>query len=222
MGRSSLSILMVLVLCTLVNKSLAQVNLSSGLIAYYPCTGSMADSSGNNHDGIINNASLTSDRFGRSNSAYYVNGSKKGMTVPALGDYGATGITISLWVKTTKKASSMEIVSGKIGTLLINVYKPGNFLAAFDGTVGNNSVSNVSTSAVTTGNWVNLTATNDGSTTRIYVNGNLENSYPETLTTGGSDLVIANKNFMGSIDDIRIYNRAISAAEISAIYNFTW
>jgi hypothetical protein len=199
----------------------AQSGPTNGLIAFYPCTGNANDASGNGHDGIVINATLTRDRFGNANSAYICDGTKKAITIPALGNYNATGTTISLWVQTTKNGVSYNIVQGAIGTFYMNVFKLGTFLPVFDGTYGNNAKTNASASIITSGNWVNLTATNDGSTTKLYVNGTLEKSYSETLKTGGSDFIIGNQNFEGSFDDIRIYNRAISASEVSTIYNLT-
>jgi hypothetical protein len=222
MRKLGFQILIIIIFGSFFQKAMGQVNLLSGLIAFYPCTGNAVDSSGNGHDGTVNNATLTADRYGRANSAYYVDGTKKGITIPALGDFNATGVTISIWVKTTKSSSAIQVVKGTIGTFYLNVYKTGAFLATFDGTINDNNASSVSTSKITTGNWVNLIATNDGSTTKIYVNGNLENSYPETLKTGGSNFVIANKNFVGSIDDIRIYSRALSTIEVTALYNFSY
>jgi trimeric autotransporter adhesin len=201
--------------------SKAQVNLTDGLIAYYPFSGNAGDSSGNGHDGTINNASLVQDRFGNNGHAYSFDGIKKGITIPSLGDFGSGGVTISLWVKTTKNGAAIALVQGRIGTLWMNVYKLGSFIAMFNGTIGNNTAADVSNTNIASGTWVNLTATNDGTTTKLYVNGVLEKSYAESLITGGSDFIIANQNFVGSIDDIRIYGRAISAAEALAIYNLT-
>ena len=48
------------------------------MVAFYPFTGNAADSSGLSNNGVVNGASLTTDRFGNANSAYYFNG---------LGDY---------------------------------------------------------------------------------------------------------------------------------------
>ena len=56
------------------NISSSQVNLNSGLVAYYPFNGNADDASGNGNNAIFNNATLTTDRFGVPNSAYYFNG----------------------------------------------------------------------------------------------------------------------------------------------------
>ena len=47
---------------------------TSGLVAYYPFNGNANDNSGNGNNGIVTNATLTTDRFGNANSAYNFNG----------------------------------------------------------------------------------------------------------------------------------------------------
>src|SRR5688572_25562255 len=56
------------------SRSSGQVNLSQGLVAYYPFTGHAYDASGNGNHTVFNNATLTTDRFGNPNSAYLFNG----------------------------------------------------------------------------------------------------------------------------------------------------
>ena len=52
----------------------AQVSTTS-LVAYWPFNGNANDLSGNGHNGTVNGATLTNDRFGSPNSAYNFNGS---------------------------------------------------------------------------------------------------------------------------------------------------
>ena len=48
--------------------------LNTGLMAYYPFSGNAGDSSGNRLHGIVNGATLSNDRFGKSSSAYSFDG----------------------------------------------------------------------------------------------------------------------------------------------------
>ena len=48
--------------------------LSDGLVAYYPFNGNANDESGNGNNGTVHGATLTTDRFGNANKAYYFNG----------------------------------------------------------------------------------------------------------------------------------------------------
>ncbi|MFP5040092.1 LamG-like jellyroll fold domain-containing protein [Parasediminibacterium sp. JCM 36343] len=80
--------------------SFAQVNLSQGLMAYYPFNGNANDSSGNGNNPVFNNATLTTDRFGNANSAYLFNGSNSYMQIKNAASLNSTtAITISMWVK---------------------------------------------------------------------------------------------------------------------------
>jgi hypothetical protein len=78
-----------------------QINLSKGLVAYYPFNGNANDASGNNINGSVINAALTTDRFNSPNSAYLFNGTNSYIQLPfsPLYDFGAKGsFSISVWV----------------------------------------------------------------------------------------------------------------------------
>ena len=49
--------------------------LLNGLVAFYPFCGNANDESGNGNDGIVNGATLTTDRFGNADNAYFFPGS---------------------------------------------------------------------------------------------------------------------------------------------------
>ncbi len=83
---------------------------------------------------------------------------------------------------------------------------------------------------VVPGNWYHLVATHSLSSNKIelFINGISRNtgSHPTVTTCNGKELGIGaisdgGNPLKGSIDEVRIYNRALSAAEISAIYNAT-
>lgn len=206
-----------------INISEGQVNLSKGLVAFYPFNGNAKDASGNGHDGTVNNASLSSDRFGHSNKAYSFNGSQ-GITVSSLSNLGTTGATMSCWLKTTSTASSLQVLWGVPGTLYLNIFKTGYYVGVFDGSGGSHSSSNDNTTQLNTGDWYNITATNDGKTTYLYVNGSLENSYSDKQLQTSVGFAIAQYNsgvgtgYTGSIDDVRLYYRQLSDSEVVAIY----
>ena len=88
--------------------------------------------------------------------------------------------------------------------------------------------------SLTLNNWYHIVETYDGNIMRIYLNGEEINSesFPGAIATGysappsiGIDLkygypnTIDNNWFKGSMDDVRIYNRALSQAEIQDLYN---
>jgi len=74
---------------------------NAALVASYSFSGNANDESGNGFDGIVSGASLTEDRFGVENSAYYFDGVMDSIKMPGLGDAvnGEREITISFWMR---------------------------------------------------------------------------------------------------------------------------
>ncbi|MEK7174650.1 MAG: LamG domain-containing protein, partial [Patescibacteria group bacterium] len=74
------------------------------------------------------------------------------------------------------------------------------------------------------GVWYHVVGTHDGQTANVYVDGILKSSSTSSgtsFTSTGLRVGADTEVFDGQIDDVRIYNRALSAAEISALYNAT-
>jgi hypothetical protein len=82
-------------------KTRSEESLDSGLLAYYPFNGNANDESGNGNDGTVYGATLTVDRFGIADSAYYFDGvddyidcGNDPLLNPGLGSY-----TMEAWIK---------------------------------------------------------------------------------------------------------------------------
>lgn len=58
------------ILITSFSATIAQTTITQGLVAYYPFNGNANDESGNNLNGIVTRATLTTDRRGNTNNAY--------------------------------------------------------------------------------------------------------------------------------------------------------
>jgi len=72
---------------------------TNGLVAWYPFHGNANDSSGNGHNGTVNGATLTTDRFGNANYAYSFNGNGNIITLDnTIGNFGTSDFTISAWI----------------------------------------------------------------------------------------------------------------------------
>ena len=89
---------------------------------------------------------------------------------------------------------------------------------------------NATTMYTIDGTWMHVAATYDGTTMRLYINGVLESSLANhstiatnslPLTIGAQDGTTASRWFMGWMDDARVYNRALSLAEIQALFGNT-
>jgi|GEM_PF-3084303 len=140
-------------------------------------------------------------------------------------------ITISAWVK-PNGASEQGYIVGRNST----GGGTSGYIMSWNGSTGKinfigGSGSSSATSAVFTDNgvWVLVTEVSSGGTLTYYRNGvsagtssNAAASSTDTLTIAnrsGSGLG-ANTAFAGSIDDVRIYNRALSSTEVGDLYNY--
>ena len=74
-------------------------DINADLIAYYPFNGDASDQSGNGNNGIVNGATLTSDRFGNPNSAYEFDGQDDFIALPSNLTLLETDFTISVLLK---------------------------------------------------------------------------------------------------------------------------
>ncbi len=215
---------------------------TEGLVAYYPFNGNANDESGNENDGENHDATPTTDRFGNENRAYSFDGVNDYILVPDT-DYLdiTTEGTIMGWVNIPSTftppwqgvglVNKMYHSTGMLSyDLMIGHSTP------FAGGIGDGVNSFYVYSIYTTPDylyndtWHLLSFAWNNYELKLYINENLENY--DTYTSNGAqistwDLNIGRrayssstnwKYFKGYIDDIRIYNRALTEAEIQALY----
>lgn len=227
-GRALL-LLLLLCFCSVLK---AQINLDSGLVAYYPFNGNANDESGNENNGVVNGATLTYDRFGIPNKAYSFDGGDDIIKVDHNAMLCPSNITISAWVKINKMQNFARIVDkyrfiDKSGYNL--VLDQNTLRLAFDSwDLLNNQHFITANSQCQVGIWYNITSCYDGNILKLYVNGKLENSDSCTtpvkqnsryLSIGDGFDDTNNFPFNGIIDDVRIYNRALNEDEILELYH---
>lgn len=218
----------------------------SGIVAYYPFNGNANDESGNGLNGTVNGATLTTDRFGNANSAYNFNGIDNYIEISNSSglSFKTNPFTVSLWFKTSvintgdmisKDRNSVAPSEFRIsfeGDSLhteltdTNYYTPGN---QGEASLTINSVSYYANLSV----WTNIIYTRNLKTIKVFVNGTLlKQKECDIIINQNNDLNFrigarynigsdnsASDFFKGMIDDIRIYNRALTDSEISNLYN---
>jgi hypothetical protein len=213
-------------------------SLTDGLIAWWPFDGSTFDATGNGHDGSIagTGVTVTTDRFGNQNGAYNFS-NQSYISVPDSPDFtlGSNPFTISLWVKFDVLGSYYLIGhdngpgsqnkwifwagNSDTNSRLLFVTYPGLQVPA-DGYNWANGSSE----------WYHFAITRNGVTWTLYVNGiEIENVIPNNATElpdpshdlwiGSAETDHPERYLRGSLDDVRIYNRALSAQEISDLFN---
>ena len=210
---------------------------SQGLVAYYPFNGNANDESGNGNNGSVYGATLTTDRFGNTNSAYHFNGYSDYIKVLDSEILQIEGpITISAWIRTNgtvefsgivEKTQTSEPRSGY--QLYLDSNKKGSILIIYDHTITTQYSYAKSNYSLADNQWHHIVAVYDGNTIRLYADCALhgENGYSLGMQKNTSPLLIGWDNsssspgryFNGDIDDIMIYNRALDSSEILELCN---
>jgi len=202
------------------------VDLQKGLLGFWPFNGNAKDESGNSNNGTVNGATLTTDRNGKSNSAYYFNGNSwisYNLNLPT----GNAPRSFSTWFKTKSNSGSGGMGHNTILCYGSRSQNKLNNISLYEGKVGFLAWSNdYSSERIYNDNkWHHLLVTSSGSNLRVYVDNSLVIEKATSLNTYSSILYIGRRIeeggqfFNGEIDDIRIYNRVLNDAEIQALYN---
>lgn len=148
-----------------------------------------------------------------------------------------TESSVSMWVEPESSSlvgpGSSTMLSTGQWNMNFNRYNTpsvdGHFHGFMDGTSGDNNLSDW-VGPVTAQTWVHLVMTNNGSTTSLYINGNLESTFPENFlfTDNANDLYLCvrgygnlapNNYFDGKMDEFQIFGKALSQNEIDSLYN---
>ena len=215
----------------------AQVDLQNGLVAFYPFNGNANDESGNNNNGSVHGAKLTTDRFGNPNSAYNFNGLDNYIVVANSTSLtsieNSNIVSISAWVLIRNWYQGWNIFA------IINKYREFDdngweFLAGAMPSEGFGfglelGMSKYYDYQFTFNTWYHLAAVydKDQDMMNLYLNGqkvftdtcnsSLKNTQGGPLFIGYSPMG-PDEYSDGKIDDIRIYNRELSDTEIQTIY----
>jgi gliding motility-associated-like protein len=210
--------------------------LGNGLVACYPFTGNANDESGNANNGTVFNATLTTDRFNKPNRAYFFNGTNARIQAPHSNSLNVGKITVAAWVNYGNTATT-QIITKRNWTNAQNekfAFDTKAFYVKRNGAcspnINWNPLSYPSTPSV--GVWTYIVATYDGRISKFYKNGVLERTV-DFLTLQDLDLCSGGElifgatfatfpfYYTGKIDDIRLYNRALSDSEVSQLYLFS-
>ncbi|MHC4657131.1 MAG: GLUG motif-containing protein, partial [Planctomycetota bacterium] len=200
--------------------SFIQDEVETNLVAYWKLDGDAADSAGSNHGTIYGATSAT----GQVGGALSFDGDDYVQIADDDSLDISDEITLSAWINPSNTSSIRMIVSkykDYAGESYLLELKYEKIYLVLGGISSLSGVQNFSTRI-----WYHVAATYDGSRMRVYTNGELENEQAAsgTIPITTQELNIgrqADNNywpFEGLIDEVRIYDRALSAEEIEAIY----
>ncbi len=209
------------------------VNLSKGLVAYYPFNGNANDESGNGNHGVTNGVNLTFDHKGIADNAYYFEGNygKSFIKIPQNSTLQLQDHSISAYVKWEGK----DTYGHNFGGIFSNGYNCDHYSLVAGGSLvksfvnypnSSKSDQTFSTEDLTDNLFHHVVATFDGSVRRLYLDGELvgemefveqidysteEESFIGVNFPGGDD------TFKGIIDEVRVYSRAINSSEVNLL-----
>jgi hypothetical protein len=235
MKKLKFSVLALCVGAFLGGKTVAQVPNyvpTNGLVGWWPFNGNANDESGNGNNGTVNGATLTTDRFGVVNSAYYFSSSGCATRIDVNVNTSSiqTGLTMSVWV--------MNVGDGCLGPRLLEFGgNDGPGQAQWGTAYGNLNLYGIG-SITSTGFscsagipmspnniWSHLVYTNNGIQGKFYKDGILIT----TINSNGNPILASSAAFgrmnhpaydayNGNLDDIGIWNRALTDCEIQDLY----
>ena len=214
---------------------------ANGLVGWWPFSGNANDMSGNGRHGSVNGAVLTNDRTGASNTAYYFDGFDDLISLSPLNISFANGLTVSVWCKLVQSTGNAQFLVARgndntVGHFHVQ-YNQQLYAQRFGGGINQwtttPGIYSTGTYPTPHNGWHHVVYTFDNNKESLYVDCNLvgEITFPTQIANSPSPLLFGNgydtynNNYRvrGSVDDIGIWNRALSKEEIRKLhYLTTW
>lgn len=205
------------------------------LIAYYPFNGDATDESGNGNSGTVLGATPTIDRFGDSAAAFHFNGSNATVQVPDSPELDLTGsFSFSIWLMLDTVGPYEKVILSKhpygiIDGYHLSITNQAQIILSADPHFDPTSPRTDSSAAIPNV-WQHLAFTYDKPTEnwRFYIDNVVvsSGSIDFSLSDISNPLVIGdrpgdplNVHFEGTLDDIRIFSKALTENEVSALYH---
>jgi hypothetical protein len=213
---------------------------SNGLVGWWPFNGNANDESGNGNNGTVNGATLTADRFGNANSAYnfdgvddYISGTSNNLNVVS-----TNRLSITSWINVnqfaTAPAASKLIThtdASNIGQqYALSIGNDGSiYFLAGNGAFENNGPNISPAGQIQNNAWVHVAVVVSIDSVKLFFNGNMimgkseNDNFPinpiDVFVFSSITNTTFNKLFNGSIDDVGVWNRALTQQEITDLYN---
>jgi YVTN family beta-propeller protein len=202
----------------------------SGLVSYWPADGNSFDIAGSNNATNPGGAVYAPGKVGQ---AFSLNGSNY-IQVPDSPSVSLTGpFTLSAWIKLNTNSVQQAIIEKYdvpgLNGYLLRIINGKLWAAICDPTLFGANHPAFGATTVTTGVWHHVAAVYDGTTISVYLDGQMDGSAPTTVvpSNGSTSLKFgargddANTRLNGLIDDVKIFNRALTAMEIQSLQVIT-
>jgi len=214
------------------------MSLEDGLIAKYDLDTNANDSVGSNDGTLVGSPTFAT---GEGRTALDVNGTSQYASIPYSADLVPANITVSTWVKFDVLDDTYDSIVWQNGSseseyssYALRRYRSGlsapytNVMAFYVNTTSGHLPNGVISDQPAEANrWYHLVGTYDGATAKLYVDGVFNSSealtgdikqYSGSSLDFGRNSIWSDQNLDGKVDDTRIWNRALSASEVTELH----
>ena len=198
------------------------------LVGHFSLDEEATDLSTFGNDGSVLGAMPTADINGDSSGALMFDGEENMVVIPHKDQYNITSeLTVSVLVKVLEKKNSRILRKGTTNGNNKSPYTISMFngviefdLAMVNGNGSGNLSYDLQSNMYELDEWTMITGVLSGDKMYLYLNGVLveEGDAPGVLNTNSDEMFIGN-SFKGAIDDVRLYDAALTAKEIRELYN---
>jgi hypothetical protein len=212
--------------------------LSNGLVGYWKMdesswngtTNEVRDSSGAGNNGTAGcngtcTSSVPSTTGGKFGNGGGFDGTNQRVSVPTSTSLSPSStLSVCAWIKPSATPANQRIIE-KSTTTSYSLLHVSNGAPRFTVLVGGSVVSATSSTVDTSGQWTQVCGTYDGTSVRVYQNGvtTAQTAASGALGTDSNNVIFGFASggaFNGTIDEARVYNRALSPADVATLYNF--
>jgi len=213
-------------------------NISTNIVAYYPLDETRVvgadtliyDASANANNGLALNGPVVSE--GVLGNALIFDGADDYVQFQASPSFDiSTGlVSVSLWAKLAYLPAELPAAFGALFDSETDNYviyeDRGNNQLRFKVTTTNGAARpGIGASDLKTGEWLHIVGVYDGTNAKIYLNGILKGTLPLTGTVKPGQVAMLGKSstssptfYKGSIDNVQIFNRALSYEEVAGLF----
>jgi hypothetical protein len=208
----------------------------SSLVAHYPLDGNASDVSGNGNHGVAVDVTTTADRLGNPSGALLFNGTSSAInTFLDRSDYDPA-FTVAAWIRFDGAIGGtfQPIVAGDAagpeGPFFVGKDNGTNNIGVQNGPPGTYDDSVVPSSSAWNGSWHHIAAVFDGTsagaplTCLLYVDGILSGIANFSSASSAASVIFIGHEvddptvyFLGAIDEVQIYDHALSAADVLSL-----
>ncbi len=199
-------------------------------VANYTFSGNAKDQSSNANHAVVNGAIPTQDRFGWANSAFNFDGVQSFVEAPNLATLNSNYTTVAFWVKATEIPAQGEVFLISFGgwqeRFKVSLPNHGKLVWTTNNSSGISDMDSGDANKLEPGVWKHVVFVHDGTNDKIYMNGaevaskavaGTMNSTNRPLGIGYNPIDVGNY-FNGVLDEVQVYNSALSAGQIATLY----